>query len=404
MPTILYFDCLSGISGDMTLGALVDLGVPLELLNERIGSLGLPECRLEAAETKKRGFRATQVRVVAAEEHAHRHLSHILKMIDGSTLTDRERDLAERIFRRLAEAEAKVHGTTVEKVHFHEVGAADSIADIVGAAVGLTFLSPARVAASAVPTGTGTIRIAHGTCSVPAPAVAELLCGIPVAASDIPMELTTPTGAAILATVAESFGPLPAMTIERIGYGAGERDIESQPNVLRCFWGTVSDDALRPVTDRIWIVETNLDDASGEMIGYCAAKLWEVGALDVYTVGIQMKKNRPAVTLTVLCREEDLARVETTIFRETTTLGVRRMPVERHTLPRRAFEVETPWGTVSGKVARLPDGTLRFAPEFESCRAVAESAGVSLGQVYEQARSAFRPEQLAADDPAGWSR
>ncbi|GAB6164669.1 nickel pincer cofactor biosynthesis protein LarC [Thermostilla marina] len=403
MPTILYFDCLSGISGDMTLGALVDLGVPLDLLNERIGSLGLPDCRLEAAETTKRGFRATQVRVLAAEEHAHRHLSHILKMIDGSTLTDAERQLAERIFRRLAEAEAKVHGTTIEKVHFHEVGAADSIADIVGAAVGLCHLDPAKVAASPVPTGTGKIRIAHGTCSVPAPATAELLRGIPIAASDIPMELTTPTGAAILATVAESFGALPAMTIERIGYGAGERDIESQPNVLRCFLGTVSDGVPRPVTDRIWVVETNLDDASGEMIGYCAAKLWEAGALDVYTVGIQMKKNRPAVTLTVLCREPDLARVEATIFRETTTLGIRRMPVERHTLPRRAFEVETPWGPVAGKVARLPDGSLRFAPEFESCRQVAESAGVSLGQVYEQARSAFRPEQLAGDAPETWS-
>ena len=234
---LLYFDCASGISGDMTLGALVDLGVDLEKLNAAIGSLGLPDCRLVAAEVQKNGFRATQVTVRVPPEHQHRHLQQILEMIRGSRLTPRQKDLAGRIFTRLGEAEAKVHGVSVEKVHFHEVGAADSIADIVGTAVGLDLLGVERIVASPVPTGTGKVRIAHGECSIPAPATAELLRGIPLASSHVEAELTTPTGAAILAALADEFGPPPAMTIERIGCGAGHRDLVEQPNLLRCCWG-----------------------------------------------------------------------------------------------------------------------------------------------------------------------
>ena len=384
-----YLDCASGISGDMVLGALVDAGVSLEKLNDAIGSLGLPGCRLVASEVRKRGFRACQVIVEYQHEHVHRHLNQILAMIEGGRLTDRQKELAGRIFRRLGEAEAKVHGVPIEKVHFHEVGAADSIADIVGAAVGWDLLAVDRIVASPVPTGTGRIRIAHGECSVPAPATAELLQGIPLAESSVPAELTTPTGAAILATLAESFGPVPAMTIQRIGCGAGQRELDQQPNLLRLLLGETSD-ALP--NDRIWILETNLDDVTGEVIGYCTTCLLEAGALDVYTTPIQMKKNRPAVKLTVLCQADQVAAMEAILFRETTTLGVRRWPAERHVLRRESHTVATPWGPVEGKLGWPSEGSPRFVPEFESCRRIAAQRGVPLQTVYEAARQAFGAE------------
>jgi uncharacterized protein (TIGR00299 family) protein len=387
---IAYLDCASGISGDMMLGTLVDVGVPLEQLNEAIRSLGLPGCRLVAEEVRKKGFRATQVRVEYEQEHAHRHLHHILTMIDGSRLSPRQQELAGRIFRRLAEAEARVHGTTIEKVHFHEVGAADSIADIVGTAVGWDLLGIERLVASAVPVGGGKIRIAHGEVSVPAPATAELLRGVPVASSAVEKELTTPTGAAIVTTLAQRFGALPAMRLERIGCGAGQRDLEEQPNLLRLMVGQ-SDEAAE--VEQIWVAETNLDDTSGELIGYCTARLWEAGVLDVYTTPIQMKKNRPAVIVSVLCREEQLAQVSAILFAETTTLGVRQWPVRRQVLRRQAHTVRTSWGPVEGKVAWL-DGQARFAPEYEACRGVAEQQKVPLWAVYEAAQQAFDPQAL----------
>ncbi len=391
-----YLDCASGISGDMTLGALVDAGVPLADLNAAVGSLGLPGCRLSAAEVKKKGFRATQITVEHEHEHAHRHLHHILTLIDGGQLTDRQKDAARRIFTRLAEAEAKVHGTTVEKVHFHEVGAADSIADIVGAAVGFDLLGVERIVASPVPTGTGRVTIAHGECSIPAPATAELLRGIPLAPSAVPFELTTPTGAAILATLVHEFGPPPAMTIQRIGCGAGQRDLDAQPNLLRLFLGTA---AQAVEADQVWVLETNLDDSSGELVGYCAARLFDAGALDVFTSAIQMKKGRPGVKLSVLCRPGDVAAMESILFAETTTLGVRRWPASRHVLARRPHTVQTPWGPVEGKLGFPGEGPPRFAPEFESCRRVAVDRGLPLPAVYEAAQKAFDPRTVNPQGP-----
>ncbi|NQT11345.1 MAG: nickel pincer cofactor biosynthesis protein LarC [Planctomycetes bacterium] len=388
---VAYLDCFSGISGDMTLGALVDAGVDLAKLNAVVESLGLPDCRLRAQEVNKHGFRATQVTVEYRPERVHRHLNEILGMIDGGRLTGRQKDLARRIFTRLAEAEAKVHGTSVEKVHFHEVGAADSIADIVGSAVGWDLLGVDRVVASPVPTGMGKVKIAHGMVGVPAPATAELLTGVPLAESSVASELTTPTGAAILATVVDSFGPLPSMVVERIGYGAGQRDLEEQANLLRLFVGEVAEAGG---DDEVWVVETNLDDISGELIGYCTTRLWEAGALDVYTTGIQMKKNRPGVKLSVLCRASTTDAIETILFEETTTLGVRRWPVSRSVLVRRAHRVETPWGPIEGKLGWLAEGAPRFAPEFESCRRVAGEHGVPLRTVYEAAQKAFDPEDV----------
>ena len=391
MTRIAYLDCLSGISGDMTLAALVDAGVDLGAIQSGIDSLGIAGCRLVAQEVSKKGFRALQVTVQHEPEHAHRHLHHIVELIDGSRLSEPQKELARRIFHRLAEAEAKVHGTTIEKVHFHEVGAVDSIADIVGAAIGWDLLAVDRIVASPVPTGRGTITIAHGRVSVPAPATGELLTGIPLAESSVEAELTTPTGAAILATLADAFGPLPAMRVERIGYGAGQRDLEEQPNLLRLFVGEASD-ALD--SDQVWVLETNLDDVAGELVGHCAAKLLEAGALDVYTSAIQMKKGRPGVKLSVLAEAAAIGRLEHVIFRETTTLGIRRWPAARHKLRRRPHQVETPWGAVEGKLGWLPGDPPSFSPEYESCRRVAEEHHVPLREVYEAAQKAFDPKKV----------
>ncbi|HID74951.1 MAG TPA: nickel pincer cofactor biosynthesis protein LarC [Planctomycetaceae bacterium] len=388
---VAYFDCISGISGDMTLGALVDAGVGLDVLNRAIGSLGLPGCRLVAEEVRKKGFRATQIKVQYEPEDRHRHWPEILALIRQSGLPGRQRQLAEQIFLRLAEAEARVHGVPLEKVHFHELGAADSIADIVGTAVGLDVLGLERIVASPVAVGGGQVRIAHGLCSVPAPATAELLKGIPLARSEVACELTTPTGAAILAAVADGFGPLPAMTIERIGYGAGQRDLEEQPNLLRLFVGRTGDG---PEHDQAWVLETNLDDISGEVVGFCISRLWEAGALDVFTTPIQMKKNRPGVKLSVLCRAEQMGAMEAILFSETTTLGVRRWPVSRHVLKRRTHRVETPWGEVEGKVGWLGEGPPRFAPEFEACQQIARANDLPLRVVYEAAQRAFDPKDV----------
>ena len=320
-------------------------------------------------------------------------------MIDGSRLSARQKDIARRIFRRLAEVEAKVHGTTVEKVHFHEVGAVDSIADIVGAAVGWDLLGAERLIVSPIPTGSGRMTIAHGECNIPAPATAELLRGVPLAACDIQAELTTPTGAAIVATLAEGFGPLPAMTIERIGYGAGQRELPQQANILRLLVGEAAE---APVSgDTVWVLETNLDDISGEVIGHCIAQLWDAGALDVYTTAIQMKKNRPGVKLSVLCRAEKIAALEAIVFRETGTLGIRRWPAARHMLPREILQVATAWGSIEGKLGRLDDGSVHFAPEYESCRRIAAEHRLPLREVYAAAQQAFAARAVDSRGPTG---
>lgn len=386
---IAYLDCLSGISGDMTLAALIDAGVELAGIQSGIASLGLPEVKLATSEVKRKGFRGLHLTVEHPPEHAHRHLHHITDMIDGSQLTGRQKDLAKRIFTKLGEAEAKVHGTTIRKVHFHEVGAIDSIADIVGAAIGWDLLGVDRIVCSPLPTGRGTITIAHGTCSIPAPATAELLAGIPLAESQVAAELTTPTGAAIAATLVDHFGPLPAMKIERIGYGAGTRELEQQPNLLRLFVGEAVEGLA---SDQVWVLETNLDDVSGEVIGFATTKLLEAGALDVYTTAIQMKKNRPGVTLTVLCQPPLVEKIERIMFRETGTLGVRRWPAARHKLERKPHQVETEFGTVEGKLGWIAGQEPAFSPEFESCSRIARERDLPLKDVYEAAQRAWRPE------------
>jgi uncharacterized protein (TIGR00299 family) protein len=398
---IAYLDCASGLSGDMTLGALIDAGVKLADVQAGIDSLGLPSCRLIVAEVKKRGFRALQLTVEHEPEHKHRHLHHITAMIEGSTLTARQRELANRIFLRLAQAEAKVHGSTIEKVHFHEVGAVDSIADIVGSAIAWDLLGVERIVCAPVPTGTGFVEIAHGRCSIPAPATAELLAGIPLADFPVEGELTTPTGAAIVAALADSFGPLPAMTIERIGYGAGQKDF-AHPNLLRLVVGETSAGGGAKsqgsgagvgsgaiIADSIVLLETNLDDVTGEAIGFAIERLWAAGALDVSTAALTMKKNRPGVLLAVQCRPADADEMASIVFRETTALGLRRSSVSRLTLPRQSVTVETPFGPIAGIVATLPGGALRFSPEYEACAEAARRQGATLADVDSAARTAY---------------
>ena len=391
-PSIVYLDVSSGISGDMLLGALLDAGAPRASIEEAVQSLGLPDCRLTVREVRRCGFRATKLSVEHPAEHVHRHLSDIEGMIDSGALTAAQRELAKRLFRRLAEAEARVHGVPLERVHFHEVGAVDSIADIVGTAVAWDWLAPHSVVASPVPVGTGRIRIAHGQVALPAPATAELLAGIPLVSSDIEAELTTPTGAVFLAELVDRFGPLPAMVVERIGYGAGDRDHASQPNVVRLLVGRAAEATSHAEMQResVWVLETEIDDQSPEQLGFTLERLLSAGALDVYFTPVSMKKHRPGVLLTVLARPADVDRLEGIVFAETTTLGIRRHWMERTTLRRRSGEVRTPWGVVRGKEVTGPDGKLRFAPEFAACRELAEASGVPLRDVYAAAVAAFR--------------
>jgi uncharacterized protein (TIGR00299 family) protein len=381
-----YFDCFSGISGDMTLGALVDAGVDRRAIEEAVASLGLPaELRFETV--RRGGFRACHAQVRAPHEHVHRHLHHIEALIDKSRLTPRQNELAKRIFQRLGEAEATVHGIEIAKVHFHEVGAVDSIVDIVGAAVGLDLLGVDRFEASPLPPGRGWVKAAHGRMPLPAPATAELLKGVPLAESHADFELTTPTGAAIVTTVAESFGPLPALTVETIGLGAGTRELPEQANILRLFVGHA---ALPAASDRVWVLETNLDDLPGEVVGYTTGRLMQAGALDTWVVPIQMKKNRPGVMISVLCDEPKIPALEEILFGETTTLGVRRYPVSRHKLHRQAAEVMTPYGVVRGKLGWLDGRPPAFSPEHDDCARIAAAQGVALREVYEAAHAAYR--------------
>lgn len=386
-----YFECFSGISGDMTLGALVDAGVDAAAIQSAVASLNLP-CELTFETVHRCGFRATYANVKAGHEHVHRHMHHIEAIIDKSSLTPRQNDLAKRIFTRLGEAEAAAHGMELSKIHFHEVGAVDSIVDIVGSAVGLDLLGVDRFEASPVPPGRGWVIAAHGKMPLPAPGTAELLKGVPLAASEIEMELTTPTGAAILTTMAETFGPLPAMTVEAIGLGAGTKDLKSQANILRLFVGKV---ALPADSDRVWVLETNLDDLPGEIVGYTVNRLMSAGALDAFVTPIQMKKNRPGVLVSVLCDEPKISEMEELLFQETSTLGVRRYPVGRHKLKRKATEVQTPFGPIKGKLGWLEGRPPAFSPEFDDCARVAAAQGVALREVYDAAHAAYR-----ADAPA----
>lgn len=381
---VAHFDCFSGISGDMVLGALIDAGVDAAAIRAGLDSLGLP-IKLSVEKVKRGTFAASHARVEAPDQHAHRHLHHIEEIVARGALSPKQRDLAQRIFRRLAEAEASVHGKPIEKVHFHEVGALDSIADIVGAAIGLDLLGVDKFTSRSVPTGIGTVQCAHGLMPIPTPGTAALLKGVPLAPSDVTFELTTPTGAAILTTVVSEWVESPTLTVDRIGHGAGTRDFPDRPNLLRLLVGTTTGVANPAETDTVWLLETNLDDVPGEIIGFTCENLLAAGALDVWTTPIQMKKNRPGVLLSVLTEAGQMADLESMIFQETGTFGVRRHRCDRSKRRREMATVDTRWGAIRVKAA---NGMAK--PEYEDCAAAARRNGIPLRDVMAEVNAAIR--------------
>ena len=392
-----WLECATGISGDMTLAALIDAGADPQVIRAAIQSLGLPDVRLRLETVIKGGFRSLQALVDHPEQNAHRHLSDIQAIVQRSSLTARQQSLALQMFQVIAEAEARVHGVPVETIHFHEVGAIDSIVDIVGVAVAFDLLQIERVICNAVPPGRGFVRIDHGICPVPTPGTAEILKGIPLAVVPVDAELTTPTGAAIVKVLADSFGPLPGMTIEAVGCGCGSMTFAQRANVLRVFIGTVPGNAQ---TESVTLLETTVDDVSGETVGYVRERLTTAGALDVWVVPVQMKKGRPGVIISCLCRPNMAAGLEQILFVQTGTLGVRRLQLERSVRQREAMTVQTVWGPVAGKRGWGAGAVPTFAPEFESCAAVAEQAGVSLRDVYRAAEAAWLATAGASEGTA----
>jgi uncharacterized protein (TIGR00299 family) protein len=378
---ILYFDCYAGISGDMTVGALLDLGVHLDLVRDELARLPLPLSgyTLSAEETSRRGIRAVKFSVRVAEEKTHRHYADIAGMIERSSLPTEVKETAGRIFLRLAEAEAKVHGVEVDHVHFHEVGALDSIVDIVGTAICLHHLNIHEICASPLPLGGGFVETCHGRLPVPAPATAELLRGLPVHGELGKGERVTPTGAAILASLATGFERPPVFTVEKVGCGAGDRDFGDVPNVLRLFLGTT---APSPVGDEIRVLETHIDDGNPEILGFLMERLLEAGALDVAFSPAQMKKNRPGVRLTVLAPPELLDTLARMVLLESTAIGVRYYAAKRLKLERSLEERATSLGMVRVKVIRDGENLVRIVPEFEECRAIARERGIPLQDVY----------------------
>lgn len=392
----LYFDCFAGISGDMTLGALVAAGADARELKARLALLDLPGYEVEFEKVDRSGIGATRavVRLTREEKH-HRHLSDIEKIIGGSRLGDSVKARALKIFGQLAEAEARVHDVAVERIHFHEVGAVDAIVDVVGACIGFELLGVERFFCSPLHVGSGTVEMAHGRFPVPPPAVAELLRGAPVYSTDIRGELVTPTGAAIVSAVCEGFGAMPLMRVESAGYGAGTREYKNFPNVLRVMVGESEASASASAgsgsqsDEELLMVETNVDDVSPQVLGHLMELALARGARDCFFTHVQMKKNRPGVLVSILCRAAEREALTALLFEETPTLGVRTYAVSRRALERESVTVETEFGTIAVKVARRGGRVLGATPEFEECRAAALARGVPLRAVQEAARAAF---------------
>ncbi len=385
--TTAYFDCFSGISGDMTLGALVDAGVSIDALRAELAKLNLPGYEITAEKVQRSGLSATKVHVLLDDKpQPARHLADIWKIVETSELSAPIKQDSIRIFERLAAAEARVHGTTADQVHFHEVGAVDAIVDIVGSIIGLKMLGVTAIAGSAVNLGSGSIKTAHGILPVPAPATVELLKGIPSYGSPVPFELTTPTGAVILSTLGSSFGPMPQMSVSQIGHGAGNKEIPGQPNVLRLMIG---EPASAYDEDSSIVIETNIDDMNPQLYEHVIDKLIQQGAHDAYLTPIIMKKGRPAILLSVLTDGMKESAILETIFRETTSIGVRIQEVGRKKLTREMQLVETAYGKIRVKVSKRGEEILTITPEYEDCRKIAEERQVPLKLVTEEARTAF---------------
>ncbi len=395
---VAYFDCIAGISGDMALGALVDAGADVDALRDELTKLPLEPFDLETELVETFGLWATRVEVHAPTAGVIRTYSSIRTLLDSAALPPRARDLAQRIFRRLAEAEARVHRKEVELVTFHEAGGVDSIVDIAGTSLALTMLGVERVFSSAIPTGLGMTKTEHGMMPIPAPAVVELLRGAPLYSKGVPVELVTPTGAAILAATAEGYGELPMMLVGSVGYGAGTHRLEF-PNVLRVLIGDQAEarhgaetSGAEPADTKEIVLETNLDDLNPEVYAYVLEQLLSAGAQDAWLTPVLMKKGRPAVTVSVLCSPQRVEAMRAILFRETGTLGVRTTEISKRALAREVVKVETSHGAVGVKVGMFEGRPVTVAPEHEDCARVAREAGVSIREVYEEAARLARDE------------
>src|SRR5215510_1349187 len=428
MTRTLYLDCFAGASGDMLLGAMLDCGLDFELLKNELLKLGVAGYELSLKRVDRSGISAAKFDVHLTgetyssehnhhhdharrhehdHEHSHEHhehnpqsqspnpqshhrsLSDIKRIISSSNLSGPIKQRAQTIFQRIGEAESKIHNIPIETVHFHEVGAIDSIVDITGACIAFDALKIERIVSSPLHVGSGVFKCAHGTYPVPGPATAELLKGVPIYSKDVEGELVTPTGAAIISTLAESYGPMPMMKVEKVGYGAGTRDYPKFPNALRAIIGELEEDADRtPAT--VTVIEANIDDSNAQVFGYLMEKALAAGALDIFYTPVQMKKNRPGVLLTLLCNPSDRERMCDLIFRETTTLGVRYRNEQREILKREFVTVETEYGQIRIKVSRARDGrVMNVSPEFEDCRAAAEKHQVGLRETQTAALKAY---------------
>ncbi len=383
---IAYFDCIAGASGDMILGALVDAGLSMDLLQTQLAALQLDELRVASQRVVKHGFSATRVEVQVADDVPARCLPDIEKVVMQSTLAPSIKERAVEIFRRIGSVEAAIHNVPLEQVHLHELGGVDTIVDVVGTLIGLDALGVNQVVVSPLPLGRGWVQGAHGKIPLPAPATLGLLTDVPIVGSPLEAELVTPTAAALLSTLAVSFGPIPAMTLRRVGYGAGTLELPI-PNLLRVLIGEASD-VLRATTETLAMLETSIDDMNPEFYEYLVESLLDAGALDVFLTHVQMKKGRPGNIVHVLCRPDDASRLTHILFAESTTLGVRQSLVTRHCLPRSTEPVETPYGIVRVKVALWDNGKTRIKPEYEDCRRLAEQHDVPLREVYRAAEIA----------------
>ena len=389
MANIAYFECISGASGNMILAALLDAGFPVETLRAELAKLQVSGFAIETSRVMRRGIAAAHVEVNTEETHAHRHLRHIISIIERSALDSAVKADAARIFTRLAEAEAAIHNTSVEQIHFHEVGALDAIVDIVGAVIGLRGLGVEEIYVSPFPQGTGVIQCAHGTMPNPAPATAALLKGKPVRPIEVEAELVTPTGAAILSTLGQHFGTPPLCAFSAIGYGAGTKDLPI-PNVLRLSIGAA---AAAPLfdSDTVLVLETNIDDMNPQWYDYLFEKLYAAGAFEVFTAPVMMKKNRPGALLTVVLPPEKRDAVAEVILTESTSIGVRWREMQRAKAQREFQTVATSAGTVTIKVSRLGSRIVNAAPEYDDCRRLAqEHPGMTLKQIYLEALIAAR--------------
>lgn len=394
-----YFDCFSGISGDMTLGAFIDLGVPVQWLTDGLKKILLSDFDLSVKTVSVHGIRAKRVRINVTTPSESRDYSQIQSLIRNSTLPQKVKDLSLEIFDKLASAESAIHGCPMEKVHFHEVGGDDAIADIVGTAFCVEFLDIESIVASNIPLGSGFVASRHGTLPVPAPATLAILKGVPVYGTDIPFELVTPTGAAIISSLAGSFGEMPAMAVKGIGYGAGTRDLEAVPNLLRIVTGREVDEKNGSQAglekDTVVVLETCIDDMNPELIGYTMDRLFEDGALDVWMIPVFMKKNRPGTMLQVLCRDQQKDVAIRRILTETSSLGVRFYEARRQTLIRESIFVQTSFGKVGVKCVKGPAGEVRIVPEYEICKKIAMRKQIPIRIVY---------ETILKEAQAGWNK